>query len=125
MILDTNAVSAILAADPMISAVLGDSSNHHLPVIVIAEYQFGIRGSRYQRPLALGFQRLEAKLEILVCDRPTAIEYADICHTLKQIGRPIPHNDLWIAALARQHDLEIASQDQHFDHVPGVKRLGW
>ena len=40
-------------------------------------------------------------------------------------GQPIPENDLWIAALARQHRLPILSNDAHFDQVSGVKRLGW
>lgn len=125
MILDTNAVSAILAAEPGISAVLGNSPRHHLPVVVIAEYQFGILGSRYQKPLAAGFKRLEAQSQIIPCDRATATQYAEVCHALKHLGRPIPQNDVWIAALARQHSLEVVSQDQHFDLVPGLRRLGW
>ena len=40
-------------------------------------------------------------------------------------GRPIPENDVWIAALARQHELPIVSRDEHFDDVPGVERLAW
>jgi len=44
---------------------------------------------------------------------------------LKRSGRPIPGNDLWIAALARQHALPLLSRDRHFDLVPGVQRIGW
>jgi hypothetical protein len=39
--------------------------------------------------------------------------------------RPIPANDAWISALARQHRLPVLSRDQHFDAVPGVERKGW
>ena len=40
-------------------------------------------------------------------------------------SRPIPANDLWIAALARQHSLPLLSRDRRFDFVAGLKRLGW
>jgi len=58
-------------------------------------------------------------------DRGTADEYAEIRSELKRAGRPIPGNDLWIAALARQHALPLLSRDRHFDLVPGLKRVGW
>ena len=125
MILDTNAVSAILAADPQIASVLGPSAPHHLPVTVIGEYQFGILGSRYAEMLTAGLQRLESQSLVLPCDRETADRYADVRHELKQKGRPIPENDVWIAALARQHGLEIVSRDPHFDLVDGVRRIDW
>lgn len=122
MILDTNAVSAILAADPRIEVLLGPSGRHHLPVPVIGEYQFEMLGSRRRRRLQAGFVRLESQSDVLPCDRETADWYAEIRHELRQKGRPIPENDLWIAALARQHTLEIVSQDPHFVRVDRVRR---
>jgi predicted nucleic acid-binding protein len=44
---------------------------------------------------------------------------------LRDRGRPIPVNDVWIAALARQHTLPILSRDTHFDEVAGIQRIGW
>jgi len=41
------------------------------------------------------------------------------------IGRRIPANDIWIAALAREHGLAILSRDAHFDLVQSVVRIGW
>jgi predicted nucleic acid-binding protein len=125
VILDTNAVSAILAADPRIEAVLGPSIPQHLPVVVIAEYQFGILGSSRPTKLQAGLKRLESQSVVLTCDRATADYYASIRFELKRKGRPIPENDIWIAAIARQHSLDIASQDPHFDWVDGVRRIGW
>ena len=37
----------------------------------------------------------------------------------------IPCNDAWIAALCRQHSLPVLSRDQHFDHVPALRRIDW
>jgi len=40
-------------------------------------------------------------------------------------GRPIPENDVWIAALARQHDLVLVTRDEHFAEVDGLTLARW
>jgi len=125
VILDTNAVSAILAGDNFIRARLPPGERQHLPVVVIAEYQYGMLGSKRRKKLESGFERLESQSIILPSDRETADMYAAIRHGLKLRGRPIPEIDLWIAALARQHSLQIVSRDAHFDHVEGIERVSW
>ncbi len=125
MILDTNAVSALSLDDAKLVAVLGSTLRHHLPAIVIGEYEFGLAGSKRNKELKSWFELLIAESIVLGVDRETAAYYGDICATLKQNGTPIPSNDLWIAALAAQHGLPIVSRDQHFDVVPRVGRLGW
>jgi predicted nucleic acid-binding protein len=55
----------------------------------------------------------------------TCVYYAAIRTELKASGSPIPANDAWIAALARQHRMPIVSRDVHFDRVRGAERLGW
>ena len=41
-----------------------------------------------------------------------------------QAGTPIPENDIWIAALALEHQQQVLSNDRHFDLVPGIERIG-
>jgi len=125
MILDTNAVSGILAGDAALESLLSRAARHHLPIIVVGEYRFGLLGSRRRKTLEPLFERLMRESVLLDVDEATATRYAAIRHELKAAGRPIPENDVWIAALARQHELEIVSRDPHFDDVPGVQRLGW
>ncbi len=125
MILDTNAISSLFDGDESLSRLLSRGNSHHLPLVVIAEYLYGLRRSRLGNRLQSLFRKLESDSEILYPDRQTADWYASIHYELKQLGRPIPESDLWIAALARQHDLEIVSQDQHFDLVPNLNRLSW
>lgn len=125
MILDTNAVSASLGGDKELAEVLRASARHHLPLPVIGEYQFGLIALPRQRRYAALFRQLEAESIVLLPDRETADVYAALRHELKLQGRPIPENDTWIAALARQHDLEIVSRDSHFDGIRGVRRIGW
>jgi len=60
---------------------------------------------------------------ILFCDQGTARAYGEIKHALRCKGRPIPENDLWIAAIAAQHDLTLVSRDDHFNHIDQIRRL--
>jgi hypothetical protein len=61
---------------------------------------------------------------LLDINEPTTHHYAEIVLELKRIGRPIPTNDLWIAALSRQHSLPLLNRDRHFDIVAGAERNG-
>jgi tRNA(fMet)-specific endonuclease VapC len=62
---------------------------------------------------------------VLDITEPTTQCYAEITLELKQKGKPIPTNDLWIAALCRQHSLPLLSRDRHFDFVAGGRRIDW
>lgn len=44
-----------------------------------------------------------------------------IAAELKGAGTPIPTNDLWIAALAKEHGCPVATLDNHFRQVPGLQ----
>jgi tRNA(fMet)-specific endonuclease VapC len=55
----------------------------------------------------------------------TANTYAVVREQLRETGKPLPENDVWISALAVQHGLDIVSRDTHFDHVPGLRRRAW
>ncbi len=63
--------------------------------------------------------------DIAAVTHATAAVYADIRLELKRAGNPIPSNDVWIAALARQHALPLLSNDTHFDRVDGVERIAF
>jgi predicted nucleic acid-binding protein len=125
LILDTNGLSAMADGDAKLEPLLQQATEIAVPVIVLGEYKFGIRQSghrvRYERWLS----DVIANCRVLGVDEATAERYAEIRGELKRDGHPIPGNDLWIAALARQHDLPLLSRDRHFDFVPRLKRIGW
>ena len=125
MILDTNAVSALAGAESgLVLAAIG-GSQPWLSVVVVGEFRFGILGSKQASALAAWLGELIAETSLLALDLETAWHYADLRNELRRSGRPIPSNDLWICAQARQHDLPVLSRDAHFDHVPGVDRVAW
>ena len=125
MILDTNALSALADGDVGVENALRTSDEIAIPVVVIGEYRYGIRVSRHRSMYERWLVELIAVCRILNVETGTTGDYADVRNALKALGRPIPANDVWIAALARQHGLPILSRDQHFDHVPGLQRIAW
>ena len=82
-----------------------------------------------QKMLKMGYEDWLARYlpltEIATVTSATADAYADIRLELKRLGTPIPPNDIWIAALARQHALAVLSNDGHFDVVNGVRRIAF
>lgn len=125
MILDTNALSAVADNDPSAVRLFSQGSSIELPVIVLGEYRFGISHSRRSNDYQKWLAALMAATRVLPVDQETTVHYARVRAELKKAGQPIPSNDLWIAAIVRQHRLPLMSQDKHFDVVPGLQRIGW
>ena len=125
MILDTNAVSALLVGDPALGELLAADQRHHLPVVVIGEYRYGLLGSNRRDSLRKLLETLIRESFVLVVDEATAETYSHVRDELRRRGRPIPENDIWIAALARQHQQPVVSRDDHFDYVANLRRVGW
>jgi tRNA(fMet)-specific endonuclease VapC len=125
LILDTNAISAVLEGDAAVERALSLSDRHHLPVIALGEYRYGLLRSRRRAELEPLLDRLEAESIVYSLDPTTARNYADVRDELRSARTPIPENDIWIAALGRQHELAVVSRDGHFDSVRGLKRVSW
>jgi len=125
MILDTNALSAAADDDPAVIAVLARADEMAIPVIVLGEYRHGIAQSRNRESYESWLAGLLRDCVVLDITEPTTHYYAELVLELKRKDKPIPTNDLWIAALCRQHSLPLLSRDRHFDLVTGNKRIGW
>lgn len=125
MILDTNALSAFAEGAPGILARLVKAQQPAVPVIVLGEYRFGIAQSRRKAEYESWLREVLPVCKVLEVTQETSVEYAEVRLELKRAATPIPANDVWIAALCRQHALPLLSQDEHFDLVEGVRRLSW
>lgn len=125
MILDTNAVSALFTGAPALGQILAAEPRHHLPVIVIGEYRYGLLGSRHRSPLQGLLETLIRESIILPVDEATAGIYSELRGELRRKGKPIPENDIWIAALAMQYRQPVVSRDGHFDELPSLRRIAW
>ncbi len=125
MILDTNALSALAEGDEALAACLAGVHDLCVPVVVLGEFRLGLRSSRHRRVYENWLREALRDLEVLPVLEATADCYAALCGELKQAGTPIPSNDVWIAALAREHGLPIVTRDQHFERVRGLRRIPW
>lgn len=125
MILDTNAVSAWCDDDAALLAVLPTDRPLFIPAIVLGEYRFGIKVTRDRKIREAWLEDVESAVTVLDVNSETGRHYADVREELRKARKPIPENDLWIAALARQHGLPLITRDGHFDNVADLRRVGW
>ncbi len=125
MILDTNALSAFADGDEKLLRMIENEATLSIPVIVLGEYLYGIHQSRFRARYQRWLDTNLPLFDLLVVGTETARRYADLRSELKTSGTPIPSNDAWIAALAREHRLPIATRDDHFRAVRGLHLLMW
>ena len=125
MILDTNALSAYLDKTAAAVEIVTEASDIAIPVIVAGEFAFGIAQSRHRESYERSLQRMLDRTTVLTVGIEIARHYAAIRLELRAAGTPIPANDVWIAALGRQHAMPVMSRDSHFDFVRGLRRRTW
>jgi tRNA(fMet)-specific endonuclease VapC len=122
---DTNAVIALFADDSDVLARLEAAQEVFVLIIVLGELHYGARRSgRVERNLARLVTFTTGSV-MLNCDDITARYYGEIKDGLRRDGRPIPENDIWIAAVASQHNLTVLTRDTHLAGLPGVAVEGW
>ena len=115
----------MFANDANLLATLATVSEFFVPAIVVGELFYG---ARHSTQVDDNMQQIIAfcdSVTILPCDQGTADQYGRLKNELRTQGRPIPENDVWIAAIACQHELPLLSRDEHFDHIPGIIRNDW
>lgn len=124
-LLDTSVVIPLFRGEKSVQERLEQAERVFLSAVVLGELHYGAEGS--DRP-AEQLDEIRAFAGIctpLTCDAETAEQYGRIKHSLRRRGRPIPENDLWIAATAIQHALVLITRDDHFHEVEGLKTERW
>ena len=125
MILDTNALSAFADGDESLRERLRGAERLVLPAVVLGEFRYGIARSRHRAAYDRWLKDLLRGIEVLDVTDKTASVYAALRIELKRLGRPVPANDAWIAALGLQHRLPVLTRDRHFDAVSDLARMSW
>jgi tRNA(fMet)-specific endonuclease VapC len=124
IVVDTNRYRDFCEGVPEAVDRVRRASQIMMPFVTLAELRAGFlaganTGSN-ARVLAVFLTR--SRVRILWPDEDTTHHYARIWMQLRRQGTPIPTNDLWIAALAVQHNLALYSRDAHFDHLAQLIR---
>ena len=124
-LLDTNIVIALFANGANVLQKLNAPSQIFLSSIVLGELYYGARKSVHTAQNIARVDNLAAHSTILVCDTETGRHYGDIKDKLRIKGKPLPENDIWIAALAQQYKLVLVTRDAHFQEVEGITVEAW
>jgi tRNA(fMet)-specific endonuclease VapC len=124
-LLDTNIVIALFAAEATMTARLGEAEEIFVPSIVLGELYYGARKSSRVQANVTRIDDFAARNIVLNCDTDTAQRYGEIKNALRRKGRPIPENDIWIAAIALQYDLTLVTRDAHFKQVNSLQIEAW
>lgn len=124
ILLDTNAYSALRRSHQTVAELVRQSEEVLLSVVVAGELLFGFHnGSRYEENAhALADFLADPNVYLLPITWKTADFFGRISSELKGKGRPIPTNDIWIAAHAMETGADLISSDLHFDNIDGLTR---
>lgn len=124
-LLDTNILIALLAAEPSITTALRAAGMVFIPSIALGELFYGAENSGRPAQNTQAIVALSALAAVLPCGIDTARRYGQLKSYLKARGTPIPENDIWIAALAVEHELTLVTRDAHFGALPEVRTVAW
>ncbi|MSR65183.1 MAG: type II toxin-antitoxin system VapC family toxin [Verrucomicrobiae bacterium] len=125
VLLDTTIVIAHFRNDPALDSKLAQAATLYLPWAVLGELYYGAYKSDHRAKTLRQVRIFLNAVVLLTPSEITAELYGQIKSTLAVAGTPIPENDIWIAALAREHRLPLATRDDHFTIVTGLTVLKW
>jgi tRNA(fMet)-specific endonuclease VapC len=125
LLLDTNVVIALLAGDPAVRRSLSQAELTFLSSIALGELYYGALKSTHKEANSAKIEALAANSAVLPIDAVTARHFGQIKSALRAKGRPIPENDIWIAATAIQYGLTLLTRDGHFKEVDGIELESW
>jgi tRNA(fMet)-specific endonuclease VapC len=121
LLLDTNIVIELFRGNQLVIDFLDNQEKIYLPTATLGELYLGAyRSSNVSKKL----QEIKSFLEscvVLYTDATTSDKYAIIKTVLLNKGKPIPENDIWIAATAMHYDISLYTFDEHFKEVEGIK----
>jgi len=119
--LDTNIAIGLLNDDDEIIEQVLPYNNFYLPITVCGELLFGALNSAKKDNNSRKVNKLIKSCKILNTNMNVAKSYSEIRLHLKQAGRPIPENDIWIAAICSVYKIPLLTKDQHFNFVKELK----
>ena len=124
VLLDTNIIIAFFSGEKAVTQHIA-RSEIFVSSTVLGELHFGAHKSTQAASNEMRIEEFASSALVLSCDAETARHYGQIKDRLRLKGRPIPENDIWIAASAMQHDLPLATRDDHFKEVDGLRIETW
>ena len=122
-LLDTNVITRLLDKDPEAVSLVQKADKMFTSVIVIGELYYAAANSSKREMNFKNFTEALSCMEIIPIDDAVRMSYAEIKLELKKRGKPIPDNDIWIAACANARGLLVATFDHHFSEISRIGLL--
>lgn len=123
--LDTSAVLDLIRNRPAARMATEPYEEQFLPFIVLGELVSGAYQTRDPEAELTRFEEFIRPMPVFDGDRETAYLFGKLLADLERRGCRIPMNDIWIAAVALQHDLPLVARDEHFGRVSGLRWVGY
>ena len=124
-LLDTNILIAVLNNEAAVLRRVSTVSELLISVISVGELLRGAYGSHRVESNLHRVRGMAVRMPVIPCTLATAESYARIKHGLRSKGRPVPDNDIWIAATAQQQGLVLATRDRHFREIEELRIEEW
>ena len=124
-LLDTNIIIALLNGDEVVLSNLVQSPEVFIPSIALGELFFGAAKSGRPSENIDRVERFASGRAILLCDVDVAREYGRPKQRLHEKGRPLPENDIRIAAMATRHGMTLVTRESHFQEVEDLRTVDW
>lgn len=124
-LLDSNIIIALLEGDEMLLSNLDQAPEVFIPAVALGELFFGAAKSGRSSENAAKVERFAAGRAIVPCDLDVARQYGRLKQRLRSKGRPLPENDIWIAAAAIHHGMVLVTRDRHFQEIEDLSTADW
>jgi len=108
-----------------VAAIIGSLQSVCLPAVVLGELLHGAGASGRSADNLRQVRDFAQKCELLEVTAEVAERYATLKLELRAAGKPIPDNDIWIAALCLECGVPLVTRDGHFGHLPALSVVSW
>ncbi len=124
ILLDTCAYSELFRGDEKVLDALADAKRVYIPVTVLGELFSGFRNGKQESKNRSELREFlsQPSVRVLQTSVETADIYSSVVEGLRQIGKRIPTNDIWIAAHALDVGAVLITYDRHFDTITGLRK---
>ncbi|WP_028954058.1 type II toxin-antitoxin system VapC family toxin [Synechocystis sp. PCC 7509] len=124
-LLDTNIVIALFADEIEVKNSLAKANEVFISSITVGELYYGAKKSARSTENLERIKNFVASITVLGCDLKTAYCYGEVKNKLRFKGKPLPENDIWIAAITLQYNLTLVTRDAHFREVENLQTITW
>jgi len=125
VLVDTSVVVGYFRKDATLHKKIEQFSDVYLRLAVLGELFYGAYKSTQKAKMLAEVNAFSKGCILIFPGETTAELYGRIKAELSIAGKPIPQNDIWIAAAAKEYGLPVATRDQHFSFVAGLTVFQW